>query len=104
MSVTQKVLALVSGLPSGKARMDVASTINFLFGLYMDGRINEDQLRNDLYDICREVISMSYPELLEDEVRKRASMVADDLVKAMKVEGMAKRKISMIASAYRIPP
>lgn len=101
MSLSQKVIALVSGLDNPKARMDVASTINFLYGLFVDSRVNEDQLRNDLYDICREVVAMSNPNLTEDEVRTRASVIVDDLVKTMKIESLAKRTINRMASAYK---
>jgi len=101
MSLTQKVLALISGLDNPKARMDVASTINFLYDLFLDGRITEGQLKDDLYDICREVIAMSNPDLLEDEVRKRSAIVAEELVKTMKIEGLAKRTISRLGSSLR---
>jgi hypothetical protein len=97
MSLSQKLLALVSGIGDPKVRIDIMSTINFLFDLYTSGRINEDQLRTDLFDICQTIVSECNPELLEDEVRKRANMLADELVRTMKVDGLRARTLSRFA-------
>jgi len=91
MSLYQKILALVSGIDSPRVRFDVMSTMHFLYDLYCSGRINEDQLRDDIFDVCVEVIAETNPELSEDEVRKRAGIVADDLVRTMRVEGVRRR-------------
>jgi hypothetical protein len=97
MSLSQKLLALVSGIGDPKVRIDIMSTINFLFDLYTSGRINEDQLRTDLFDICQTIVSECNPELLEDEVRKRANMLADELVRTMKVDGLRARTLARFA-------
>ena len=97
MSLSQKLLALVSGIDNPKVRIDIMSTVNFLFDLYTSGRINEDQLRGDLYDICRTIVSECNPDLVEDEARKRASVLVDELVRTMKVEGLRARTLSRFA-------
>jgi hypothetical protein len=97
MSLSQKVLALVSGIDNPRVRIDIMSTINFLFDLYTSGRVNEEQLRTDLFDICQTIVSECNPDLLEDEVRKRASLLVDELARTMKVEGLRARTLSRFA-------
>jgi hypothetical protein len=86
MSLMQKVQALIAGIEDPKVRLDVASTIKFLSDLYGSGRANEEEVRSDLFDICADVIRMSNPALVEDEVRKRASIVADELFQTIRIE------------------
>jgi hypothetical protein len=91
MTLSQKIQALVSGIDDPKIRFDVASTLNFLFNLFSSGRINEDQLSSDLREVCRTVVEVSNPELMEDEVRARVDILVDELVRTMKIEGLVKR-------------
>jgi len=98
MSLSQKVLALVSGIDNPRVRFDTMSTINFLFDLYNSGRISEEELRTDLADICSTVLAETNPELAEDEVRKRANTLADELARIMKVEGLRRRTLARFAS------
>jgi hypothetical protein len=86
-----KVRALISGIDDPKVRLDVAQTINFLAGVYSSGRINDNQLRDDLFEICSDVIAMSNPDLDAEEVRKRASVVAEELFRAIRIESVARR-------------
>jgi len=97
MSLSQKVLALVAGIDNPKVRFDIMSTVNFLFNLFISGRVNEEQLRGDLFEICLSVLTESSPELTEEEIRKRASMLADELVRTMKIEGVSKRALARFA-------
>jgi hypothetical protein len=93
MSLTQKVLALISGIDDPRARIDIMSTINFLFDLYCDGRIGDEDLRSDLNDICSQIISITRPELTEEDVGRRVKVVVDELVKTMRIEGLRRRTI-----------
>ena len=90
----QKVQALIAGIGDHKVRVDVASTINFLADLYGSGRVNEEEIRKDLLDICVDVIRASYPEFQDEEVRKRASIVAEELFQSMRVERMVGRMMA----------
>jgi hypothetical protein len=98
MSLSQKVSALVSGIMNPRDRFEVMSTIYFLFDVYSSGRINEEQLRTDLVDICSTVLAETNPELTEDEIRKRANVLADELARTMKVEGLRRRTLARFAS------
>jgi len=100
MSLMSKVQALIAGITSPRVRLDVAGTINFLYELYASGRINEEQLRSDLFEICFEVIAMSNPDLMDEEIRERTGIVVDDLVRTMKIEGVRRRMIARFTSRY----
>jgi hypothetical protein len=88
MTLWTKINALLAGIGDPKTRIDIASTINFLYNLFSHGGISEDQLRQELTEICATVIEVSNPILPKDEVLKRAEAEADDLIKTMKVESI----------------
>jgi hypothetical protein len=88
MTLWTKVNSLIAGISDPKTRIDVASSINYLYNLFSHGAISEDQLRSDLKEICATVIETSNPLLTEEEVMKRAEAVAEDLVKTMKLESI----------------
>jgi hypothetical protein len=91
LSVALKVKALTAALPDPASAMNVASTINFLFNLFSNGKINEEDLRRDLRDICRTVLNITNPDLTEEDVRKRVEVVVDELVESMKIESLSRR-------------
>lgn len=101
MSLMSKVRALISGIDDPKVRLDVAQTINFLAGLYSIGRINDNQLKDDLFEICSDVISYSNPELDAEEIRRRASAVAEELYKSIRIERVSHRIGVRYQSAIR---
>ena len=102
MSLTQKVLALIAGISDPRIRVDVMSTVNFLFDLYCSNRIDVDQLRSDLSEICFSVISLTCPELTEDEVAGRVNVVVDDLIKTMRVEGLRRRTMYRFRTLFPV--
>jgi hypothetical protein len=102
MTLWSKIRALISGIGDPKVRMDVASSINFLFDLFRHGNITEEQLKKDLTDICGSVIEVTNPLIPKDEVRERAEIVADDLIRTMKVESIHYRVRSRLKSL--LPP
>jgi hypothetical protein len=91
MTLWSKIKALISGIGDPKVRMDVASTINFLFDLFRHGGITEDQLKKDLTEVCRSVIEVTNPLMPEGEIRERAEIIVDDLIRTMKVESIHHR-------------
>jgi hypothetical protein len=97
----QKVQALVAGVDDPRVRLDVMSTINFLADLFHSGRINENQLRNDLFEIASTVISMTRPELTEDDVRRRANVVVEELTQTLKVDQLYRRTLSRFMGMLR---
>lgn len=91
MTLWTKINALIAGISDPKTRIDVASSINYLYNLFSHGAISEDQLKGDLKEICATVIEASNPLLTEEEVMRRAEAVVEDLVKTMKLESVHHR-------------
>jgi len=103
MSLQQKILTLISGIPDPATRVDIATTINYLFQLYVGGHINEDQVRTELYNVCYSVIGATYPDLTEDEVRKKANQLSDEFMRVFRIENVHRRMVSRFGSATRLP-
>ena len=59
MSLHNLIMSLISDLKDPVARMDIASTINYIYSIFSSGHANENQVRDTLYDI----IAVSYTHL-----------------------------------------
>lgn len=94
MSLQAKILSLLAGVIGAESRMGVAASILYVCNLYLDGVINEDQARTDLFDICFTVIRATNPDLLEDEARKKANQMVDEIIRSAKLMGMQRRMFS----------
>jgi len=103
MSLQQKILTLIGGIPDPATRVDIATTVNYLFQLYVGGHINEETARTELYNVCHDVISITYPDLTEEEVRKKANQLAEEFMKVFRVENVHRRMVSRFGSATRLP-
>jgi len=62
MSLQAKILSLLSGITDPALRMDIASTINFFSQLYESGEVDENRIRNELWEVCFNVIRSMHPE------------------------------------------
>ena len=101
MGLWSKVNALISGIPDNRLRIEIASTINFLYNVYAQGGVNEDQLRGELKEICRTVVELSNPMLLPEDVNDRAEVLADELIRDMKIEALMHRVRVRFGGAMR---
>jgi len=88
MSLNAKILSLLSGIVGVEDRTGIASSIFYICDLYLDGRINEDQARTEIYNICYTIISYKHPHLLDEEKRVYANRTTDEIMNAVKVEGI----------------
>jgi len=102
MTLWSKIRSLISGIGDSRVRVDIASSINFLFDLFRHGQITEEQLKKELTNICRSVIEITNPLIPEDEVSMRAEVIADDLIRTMKVESIHYRVRARLRSL--LPP
>jgi hypothetical protein len=82
-------------------RADIASTINYLFSLYAGGHADEAKIRSALYSACFEVVSAMHPELTKDEIGKKCEILADEFIKAFKLESVSKRMMSAFRGVLR---
>jgi hypothetical protein len=83
-------------LPDHRTRLDVAMTINFLVNLFARGRISEEKLREELIKILVEVLDFMHPEYTREELLNRAEALADDLIRAIKVDTITTRVASRL--------
>jgi len=103
VSLQAKILSLIAGITDPVVRVDVASTINFLFDVYAGGGIKEDELRSELYSICVDVISGVHPELTEEEVRRISRTTAEEFMRIFKVESLRRRIMTRIRGRISLP-
>jgi len=103
LSLQAKILKLIAGVTDPTVRIDVASTINYVFGIYVDGTIDEREARNALRDICMDVVSATYPELTEEEVRKKVSSMVEEFMRAFKLESSMRRMLGRFRPRYGLP-
>lgn len=94
MSLQAKIMSLISGITDPGMRVDVASTINYLFNVYCAGHADENEVRGALYEICYDVISATHPELTEEEVRDKSEAMAEEFIRSFKLESATRRMMS----------
>ena len=94
-----KIRVLISDISDTELRLDAANSIMFLYDLYIHGKANEDSIRDDLYEILRNVIEASNPLIESDEADRRAKILVEEFIRTFKTEGVAKR----LMSKYRFP-
>lgn len=94
MSLMAKVRALIAGIEDTHIRVDVATSIKYLFELYADGRAREQDILDDLRELLASVLSETKPEATPDEIMKLSSVLAEEFIRTFKVEGSARRLMS----------
>jgi len=103
LSLQAQILNLLSGITDPTVRMDVASTINYLFSLYRDGHVNEAQIRDDLYSVCLDVVGIMHPELTEEEVRKKSRTMVEQFMRAFRLESISRRAFTRFRGRVGLP-
>jgi len=91
MSLQVKILNLISGIDDPSDRMYISSTINYISQLYADGHITESEVRDSLYEIFIDVLKAKNPELIEEEVKKKAKELVEEFIRAFRLESIARR-------------
>jgi len=103
MSLQSKILNLLSGITDPTMRVDIASTVNYLFSLYCGGHANENEIRDALYEICVDVVGATHPELTEEEVRKKSRTMVEEFMRAFKLESTMRRMFSRFGRRAGLP-
>jgi len=91
LSLQIKILNLISGLVDPTVRMGISSTINYLYQIFRDGRVSEDDIRDSLYEIFVDVLKFKHPEVLDEEIRKKAREMVEEFIIAFRLESTARR-------------
>lgn len=94
MSLRQKVREIIDQLAVAEVRLDVAQTLFFLFDVYASGRVSEEEIKRDLFDVALTVVNIAKPDLSLEEKREEAGRLAEELMLAFKREGIRRRLLS----------
>ena len=103
MSLQAKILSLIADITDPAMRIDIASTINYIFSLYTTGHFKDDEIRNALRDIIRDVIAIVHPELTDEEIRKKTKDLVEDFMRAFRVESARRRLFATLGKLVRSP-
>jgi hypothetical protein len=102
MSLQAKIMTLLSGISDPVVRIDIATTINYLFSVYASGRSNENEIRDALYDVLLDVVRATHPDLIEEDVRKKSANLADEFIRAFKLEATRSRVMARFRPSVSI--
>jgi len=94
---------LISPLTDPTARIDVATTVNYLFSVYLSGDASEAEVRSSLREVCETVLRVTHAGLTEEELRDRVDRLVDDFMKAFKLEAIRHKTLSSIRPRYGLP-
>jgi len=89
-------MSLLSGILDPTTRVDIASTIQYIFDLYSSGRISDADAKNALYEICVEVLRATKPDLTDEEIKENAAELSEQFIKAFRIEGLRRRMLSQL--------
>lgn len=91
MSLQTKIMELITGLRDPMMRVDVAATINYMSDLFNMGKISEEELFENLTEICMTVFKETKKGLDEEALKDIAEKEANELIKAIKLSGLRRR-------------
>jgi len=100
MSLQMMIMNLISGIRDPTTRIDIASTIHYLFDIYAGGHANEGDIRNSIFDICRDVLRFKFPDLTEDEIREKAGEMTEEFMRVFRLESARRRVMSRIRPRF----
>jgi len=103
LSLQAKILSLVSGIADPTMRIDIASTVNYLFQIWMAGGAEEREIRSSLFEVCSDVIGGTHPELTEEEVRRIANDMTNEFMRLFKIEGITRRMMARFRPRAGLP-
>jgi len=103
VSLQAKILSLISGITDPTARIDIASTINYLFQIWIGGHAQEKEIRSSLFEVCFDVISGTHPELTEEEVRRISNNMTNEFMRLFKIEGLTRRMMARFRPRTGLP-
>jgi len=100
--LNELILNLVAGIDDPGVRLDIANTIRYLYSVYMSKPELEPDIRDSLYEVAYTVVTMKFPFESEDERKKRAKKIADEIFQAFKMESMYIRSIKRFRLALEV--
>jgi hypothetical protein len=84
MSYREVLLKLMNGITGADVRSAIAEAFSYILNAYLDGRIDDSQLKRDLVEFCLDVLVTKKPFEDIDKLRDEAEKWAEDLFKAIR--------------------
>jgi len=93
MSYLDIARSLVTDITDPAVRMDILATLNYIREVYLLGNVSEDEIRTALRDIVNTVLESTRPELTEEQRAELVDRYVDQLMRALRLEGIRFRTI-----------
>jgi hypothetical protein len=91
MSYREVLLKLMDGVTGADDRSAIAEAFNYILNAYLDGRIDDEQLKRDLVEFCLDVLVVKKPFEDIDKLRSEAEDWAEKLYKAVRAYTLRQR-------------
>jgi len=102
MSLHSLIMSLLSGILDPVTRVDIASTIHYIFDIYSSGNISDADAKNALFEICVDVLRATKPDLTDEEIKENAEQLSEQFIKAFRIEALRRRMLSRFRSRMPI--
>jgi hypothetical protein len=91
MSYRELLVKLMDGIIGADVRSAITEAFSYILNAYLDGRIDDAQLRRDLTEFCLDVLVTKKPFEDIDKLREEAKKWAEELYKAVKAYALRAR-------------
>ncbi len=86
MSYRNLLEKLIERIHEPNVRVDFFATFGLIVEAYRTGKTNEDKIRGYIYELVMDALTIQYPDLDIDELRKQALEWTERFVSVLKVE------------------
>jgi hypothetical protein len=86
MSYRNLLEKLIEKINEPSVRVDFFATFGLIVEAYRAGKINEDKMRGYIFELVMDALTVQYPDLDIDELRKRTLEWTEKFISALKVE------------------
>jgi hypothetical protein len=88
MSYRNLLEKLIEKVSEPNVRVDFIATFGLIVDAYRAGKLSEDKIRGYIYELVIDALTMQYPDLDIDALRKRALDWVEKFISVLKVERM----------------
>ena len=88
MSYRNLLEKLIEKVNEPSVRVDFFATFGLIVEAYRTGKVSEDKMRGYIHELVMDALTMQYPDLDIDELRKKALEWVEKFISVLKVERM----------------
>ena len=88
MSYRKLLEKLLEQINEPNVRVDFIATFGLVVEAYRAGKLNEDKMRGYIYELVMDALTIQYPDLDIDELRRRTLEWVEKFISVLKVERM----------------